>query len=96
MLTRKPAEQDQMFGDSTKSGQGLVALQTGQTLTYTPFCKSKQQRAPVDAAAAAAATDSIGYEDQKANGLCKSLDFSCGMESRNHKLNISSTFDNLG
>ena len=92
LLTRKPAEQDQMFGDSTKSGQGLVALQTGQTLTYTPFCKSKQQRAP----AVDAATDSIGYEDQKANGLCKSLDFSCGMESRNHKLNISSTFDNLG
>ena len=90
LLTRK-AEQDQMFGDSTKSGQGLVALQTGQTLTYTPFCKSKQQRGPTDAAAV-----SIRYEDQKANGLCKSLDFSCGMESRNHKLNISSTFDNLG
>ena len=44
----------------------------------------------------AAAAVSIRYEDQKANGLCKSLDFSCGMESRNHKLNISSTFDNLG
>ena len=72
--------QDQMLEDSTKSGQGLVALQTGQTLTYTPFCKNKQ----------------IGYEDQEANGLCKSLDFSCGMESRNRLLNISSNLDNLG
>ena len=71
----------QTFEDSSKSGHGLVALQTGQSLTsYTPFCKSKQNL----------------YQDMEANRLCKSLEFSCGMESRSHRLNISSNFDNLG
>ena len=60
---------------------GLVGLQTGQRKpTYTPFCKGSEK----------------GFEDQKALGLCQSLGFSCGMESRQHQLNISSTFDNLG
>ena len=60
---------------------GLVGLQTGQRKpTYTPFCKGSES----------------GFEDRKALGLCQSLGFSCGMESRHHQLNISSTFDNLG
>ncbi len=61
-------------------GQGLAAIKTGQSQIYTPFCKSDQK----------------GFDDKEARGLCKSLGFPCGMEARQHQLNISSTFDNLG
>ena len=74
------SEDDQMFKPSTHSGHGLAALKTGQSLIYTPFCKS----------------DHAGFDDKEAGQLCLSLGFDCGMESRKPRLNISSTFDNLG
>ena len=86
MLLTLSEDDDLMFKPSIETGHGLAAIQTGQSLIYTPFCKSDDG----DAAAAAV------YDDNQALGLCLSLGFSCGMESRKHQLNISSTFDNLG
>ena len=88
LLTLDPAEQ--MFHPS--GSHGLVGLQTGQRKpTYTPFCKGSSRSSTSKAAAA-----EVDFHDRKALGLCQSRGFSCGMESREHQLNISSTFDNLG
>jgi hypothetical protein len=66
------------------SNNGIAAIKTGQSLTYTPFCKKPNKVATI-------------FEDEKANGLCKSMGFPCGIEARRtQRLNISSTFDNLG
>ena len=79
---------EQMFHPA--GSHGLVGLQTGQRKpTYTPFCKGRRASGIDDSKVA-------HFDDRKAWGLCQSLGFSCGMESREHQLNISSTFDNLG